>query len=216
MPRRAFHETARATTLKLRTRIRTSPLVLESLRPSKDLRYEQQFGDSIMSTVALDDRPSCFKTGAGDDLTLHRHPVGLFDAAYLMKACQHGMGEVNADSAAHFAHSLSAALIHESVHATDKCRFEVYQAMNREGRTVLGRVLSGARDKKQGFQKSQRGFAQADAESFMCVVEGLSMLSRDSGALDRFLAAYNRYLSDPSENLFWQHFQNEDAKDMPA
>lgn len=50
----------------------------------------------------------------------------------------------------------------------------------------------------------------------MCVVEGLSMLSRDSGALDRFLAAYNRYLSDPSENLFWQHFQNEDAKDMPA
>lgn len=260
---------------QLRTRIRTSKLVLESLRPSKDIRYEQQFEDSIMSTVALGGRPSCFTTGEGDDLTLHRRPVGLFGAAYLMKAYQHGMGAVNADSAAHFADGSGATLIHESVHATDECRFEVYQAMNREGRTVLGLVLLAAHEirskgsrrvsadllrqtlfvymatleseahgfkgapKKQGDTLLKRfeaiwanpvrrrallsdmltqhsPYMVENAESFMCVVEGLSMLSRDPGALDRFFADYNRYLSDPFGNLFWQHFQNEDGEGMRA
>ncbi|MDR5784134.1 hypothetical protein QCE63_32450 [Caballeronia sp. LZ065] len=131
---------------RLGTRIRTSKLVLESFRPSKDIRYEKQAEDAVMGTVLSNNRPRCFTTGEGDSLALHHRPIRFFESAYWMTAYQYGMGEMMRLAASHFSRGLSTTLIRESVHATDECRFEVYHGTTCYGLTVSRLVLLAAHE----------------------------------------------------------------------
>ncbi|MDR5825427.1 hypothetical protein [Caballeronia sp. LZ043] len=142
------------TIAKLKSRIRTSKLVLESLRPSKDIRYAVGEPGMIMGTCSVDDEPPRYVTEENEELQLHPSPWEKYDLPYLMLAFASGIKSLEALTKSSYPEALRNTLLHESFHVTNRDPFDLYARHDRAGLVVSSVVLHAAHEiKSKGIKE---------------------------------------------------------------
>ncbi|MDR5839245.1 hypothetical protein [Caballeronia sp. LZ034LL] len=121
-----FGGSSEALVRELGRRIRVSQRVLESIRPSLEIRYRAAEGRAFMSTV-YGGRPPRFTSGSGSSLHLHRSEGDAGRGPYLMYAYDAGMQDLQQQEGANYADAMRETLLHESFHVTNPIEFDIYE-----------------------------------------------------------------------------------------